>query len=53
MINYRKGWKSFDDICGIENPGLSKIVGGHETAENQWPWQVGQQLADFLWEILI
>merc|ERR1711981_1110736 len=40
MINYRKGWKSFDDICGIENPGLAKIVGGHETAENQWPWQV-------------
>jgi len=28
--------------CGIEGPpSKNKIVGGDETAHNQWPWQVG------------
>ena len=37
---FRKGWKTFDGICGLENPGQDKIIGGHEAAENEWPWQV-------------
>merc|ERR1719341_1618024 len=34
--------------CGIEGPpGVeSKIVGGHEAQENQWPWQVALFIDD-------
>ena len=39
-FEFKKGSKSFDDICGLENPGMDRIVGGHEAAENEWPWQV-------------
>jgi len=43
---FRKGWKSFEDICGLENPGKDRIVGGHEAAENEWPWQVALFIDD-------
>ena len=39
-FEFKKGSKSFEDICGLENPGKDRIVGGHEAAENEWPWQV-------------
>ena len=39
-LEFKKGTKSFADICGLENPGKDRIVGGHEAAENEWPWQV-------------
>ena len=39
-MEFKKGTKSFADICGLENPGKDRIVGGHEAAENEWPWQV-------------
>merc|ERR1712071_171060 len=45
-LEFKKGWKSFDDICGLENPGMDKIVGGHEAAENEWPWQVALFIDD-------
>jgi len=45
-LEFKKGWKSFDDICGLENPGKDKIVGGHEAAENEWPWQVALFIDD-------
>lgn len=45
-LEFRKGWKSFEDICGLENPGKDRIVGGHEAAENEWPWQVALFIDD-------
>merc|ERR1712106_719560 len=45
-LEFKKGSKSFDDICGLENPGMDKIVGGHEAAENEWPWQVALLIDD-------
>ena len=40
---FRKGWKHFDMACGLENPDQERIIGGHEAAENEWPWQVRMQ----------
>merc|ERR1711892_240777 len=45
-LEFKKGTKSFDDICGLENPGKDRIVGGHEAAENEWPWQVALFIDD-------
>merc|ERR1719219_1007734 len=45
-FEFKKGTKSFDDICGLENPGKERIVGGHEAAENEWPWQVALFIDD-------
>jgi len=45
-LEFKKGSKSFEDICGLENPGMERIVGGHEAAENEWPWQVALFIDD-------
>merc|ERR1719180_494792 len=45
-LEFKAGTKSFDDICGLENPGKERIVGGHEAAENEWPWQVALFIDD-------
>merc|ERR1711971_852075 len=45
-LEFKKGSKSFEDICGLENPGMDRIVGGHEAAENEWPWQVALFIDD-------
>jgi len=45
-LPFKKGTKTFDDICGLENPGRNRIVGGHEAAENEWPWQVALFIDD-------
>jgi len=45
-FEFKKGTKSFEDICGLENPGKERIVGGHEAAENEWPWQVALFIDD-------
>ena len=45
-LEFKAGTKSFDDICGLENPGKDRIVGGHEAAENEWPWQVALFIDD-------
>jgi len=45
-FEFKKGSKSFEDICGLENPGMDRIVGGHEAAENEWPWQVALFIDD-------
>merc|ERR1712212_379161 len=45
-VEFKAGTKSFDDICGLENPGKERIVGGHEAAENEWPWQVALFIDD-------
>jgi len=45
-MEFKKGTKSFADICGLENPGKDRIVGGHEAAENEWPWQVALFIDD-------
>jgi len=46
QLEFKKGTKSFADICGLENPGKDRIVGGHEAAENEWPWQVALFIDD-------
>merc|ERR1712233_47600 len=41
-FEFKKGNKSFAEECGLENPnGVEDgIVGGHEAAHHEWPWQV-------------
>merc|ERR1719228_453290 len=46
-INFSQGTKDFAAECGIEGPpSKEKIVGGHEAAEHQWPWQVALFIDD-------
>merc|ERR1712107_362962 len=44
----KKGNKSFAEECGLENPnGIEdRIVGGHEAAHHEWPWQVALFIDD-------
>merc|ERR1712080_374750 len=51
---YRKGNKSFTEVCGMENPdGVEdksvedRIVGGHSAKRHQWPWQVALFIDDY------
>jgi len=46
QVEFKKGTKSFADICGLENPSQGRIVGGHEAGENEWPWQVALFIDD-------
>jgi len=46
QAEFKKGTKSFADICGLENPSQERIVGGHEAGENEWPWQVALFIDD-------
>merc|ERR1712037_495457 len=41
-LEFKKGNKSFAEECGLENPNgvEDRIVGGHEAAHHEWPWQV-------------
>merc|ERR1712158_239580 len=41
-FEFKKGNKSFAEECGLENPNgvEDRIVGGHEAAHHEWPWQV-------------
>merc|ERR1712168_762287 len=44
---FTKGTKDFAAECGIEGPpSKEKIVGGHEAAEHEWPWQVALFIDD-------
>merc|ERR1711970_1547605 len=44
---FTKGTKDFAAECGIEGPpSKERIVGGHEAAEHQWPWQVALFIDD-------
>jgi len=47
-FEFKKGNKSFADECGLENPnGIEdRIVGGHEAAHHEWPWQVALFIDD-------
>merc|ERR1711936_1504876 len=41
-FEFKKGNKTFAEECGLENPNgvEDRIVGGHEAAHHEWPWQV-------------
>jgi len=44
---FTKGTKDLAAECGIEGPpSKERIVGGHEAAEHQWPWQVALFIDD-------
>merc|ERR1712193_230478 len=47
-FEFKKGNKSFAEECGLENPnGIEdRIVGGHEAAHHEWPWQVALFIDD-------
>jgi len=47
-IQFRPGNRSFEDVCGYENPeGVDdRIVGGHEAKRHQWPWMVALFIDD-------
>merc|ERR1712079_245913 len=47
-FEFKKGNKSFAGECGLENPnGIEdRIVGGHEAAHHEWPWQVALFIDD-------
>merc|ERR1712071_363758 len=50
-FDFKKGWKSVAEDCGLENPeGLpdveDRIVGGFEAKTHQWPWQVALFIDD-------
>jgi len=47
-FEFKKGSKSFAEECGLENPsGIEdRIVGGHEAAHHEWPWQVALFIDD-------
>merc|ERR1712055_823631 len=47
-FEFKKGNKSFVEECGLENPnGIEdRIVGGHEAAHHEWPWQVALFIDD-------
>jgi len=47
-LQFRKGTKSFAEVCGLENPNgvEDRIVGGHEAQHHQWPWQVALFIDD-------
>merc|ERR1711962_517056 len=53
-FQFRKGNKSFTEVCGMENPdGVEdrsveeRIVGGHAAKRHQWPWQVALFIDDY------
>jgi len=48
QFEFKKGNKSFAEECGLENPnGIEdRIVGGHEAAHHEWPWQVALFIDD-------
>merc|ERR1711970_1272297 len=41
-FEFKKGNKNFAEECGLENPNgvEDRMVGGHEAAHHEWPWQV-------------
>merc|ERR1712158_67526 len=47
-FEFKKGSKSFAEECGLENPNgvEDRIVGGHEAAHHEWPWQVALFIDD-------
>jgi len=47
-FEFKKGSKSFAEECGLENPSgvEDRIVGGHEAAHHEWPWQVALFIDD-------
>merc|ERR1711997_1143434 len=47
-FEFKKGNKTFAEECGLENPnGIEdRIVGGHEAAHHEWPWQVALFIDD-------
>merc|ERR1712211_132755 len=47
-FEFKKGNKSFAEECGLEDPnGIEdRIVGGHEAAHHEWPWQVALFIDD-------
>jgi len=51
-FEFKKGTKSFSEVCGLENPdgvedrNAGRIVGGHEAKRHEWPWQVALFIDD-------